>query len=94
MNEKIPPQPKNSFRITLDLYRSEKRLDNVLLLAIKNQNENLDLREISRSAYKALFNSGKIQIKGQNARPSSAVAKGITYVDILGFKNAKNDHSE
>ena len=89
MNEHIPPQPANSFRIVLELNRSEKRLDNVLLQAIKQQNENLNLREISRTAFKELFNSGKIQIKGQNARPSSAVAKGITYVDILGFKQSK-----
>ncbi|AGH95810.1 hypothetical protein [Pseudobdellovibrio exovorus] len=90
MKDNIPPQPANSFRITLELFRAEKRLDNVLLLAIKQQNENLDLREISRSAYKELFNEGKIQIKGQKARPSSAVAKGITYVDILGFKQKRS----
>jgi hypothetical protein len=86
MSDHIPPQPAHSFRITLELTRAEKRLDAVLLQAIKAQNENLDLREISRTQFKELFNSGKIQIKGQNARPSSAVAKGITYVDILGFK--------
>ncbi len=86
MNDNIPKKPANSFRITLELNRAEKRLDTVLLQAIKAQNENLDLREISRTKFKELFNSGKIQIKGQNARPSSAVAKGITYVDILGFK--------
>lgn len=85
-NNNIPKKPANSFRITLDLYRAEKRLDTVLLQAIKQQNENLDLQEISRTKFKELFTSGKIQIKGQNARPSSAVAKGITYVDILGFK--------
>lgn len=89
MQDNIPPQPPNSFRITLELFRAEKRLDTVLLQAIKQQNENLDLREISRTAFKELFNSGKIQIKGQNARPSSALAKGITYVDILGFKRGK-----
>lgn len=86
MNDNIPKKPANSFRITLELNRAEKRLDTVLLHAIKAQNENLTLREISRTQFKELFNSGKIQIKGQNARPSSAVAKGITYVDILGFK--------
>lgn len=86
MIDNIPPQPPNSFRITLELYRSAKRLDTVLLEAIKQQSDNLNLREISRSAYKELFNQGKIQIKGQNARPSSSVAKGITYVDIIGFK--------
>ena len=87
MKDNIPPRPPNSFRITLELYRAEKRLDNVLLQAIKAQNDNLNLREISRTTYKELFKTGKIQIKGQAARPSSAVAKGITYVDILGFKD-------
>lgn len=89
MQDQIPPQPANSFRIVLELYRAEKRLDNVLLQAIRAQNENLDLREVSRTTFKDLFNSGKIQIKGQNARPSSAVAKGTTYVDILGYKQKK-----
>lgn len=89
MTENIPPQPPNSFRITLELFRAEKRLDAILLQAIKGQNENLTLREISRTAFKELFNTGRIQIKGQNARPSSAIAKGITYVDILGFKQQK-----
>lgn len=84
--DKIPEQPANSFRITLELYKAEKRLDNVLLQAIKQQNDNLTLREISRKDFKELFNTGRIQIKGQNARPSSGVAKGTTYVDILGFK--------
>jgi exonuclease III len=84
--DNIPKKPANSFRIALELYRAEKRLDTVLLQAIKQQNENLDLREISRTKFKELFNEGKIQIKGQNARPSSAIAKGTTYVDILGFK--------
>lgn len=86
MKDNIPTQPTNSFRITLELHSPEKRLDAVLLQAIKAQNENLDLREISRTTFKELFNSGKIQIKGQNARPSSSLAKGTTYVDILGFK--------
>lgn len=86
MTDHVPPKPPNSFRITLDLMRPAGRLDVVLLQAIKAQNENLTLREISRTAFKELFNSGKIQIKGQNARPSSGLARGITYVDILGFK--------
>lgn len=81
----VPPRPPKSFRITLELNRAEKRLDTVLLTAIKAQNEDLNLREISRTKFKELFNSGKIMIKGQRATPSSAVAKGITYVDILGY---------
>jgi ribosomal 50S subunit-recycling heat shock protein len=86
MEDHVPPKPANSIRIVLELNKAEKRLDNVLLRAIKAQKENLSLREITRTAFKELFNEGKIRIKGQNARPSSAVAKGITYVDIIGFK--------
>ena len=89
MQDFVPPQPPKSFRIVLELNRSAKRLDAVLLAAIKAQNEDLNLRETSRTEFKELFNSGKIQIKGQKATPSSGVAKGITYVDILGFKNSK-----
>jgi len=81
----IPPQPPKSFRIVLELNKSEKRLDNVLLSAIKQQNGNLNLREITRTTFKELFKSGKILIKGQKANPSSSVAKGTTYVDILGY---------
>lgn len=86
MNEFVPPQPAKSIRIVLELKKAEKRLDTVLLRAIKAQNENLSLREITRTEFKELFNEGKIQIKGQKARPASGVAKGITYIDILGFK--------
>lgn len=89
MEEFIPPQPPKSFRIVLELNRAEKRLDNVLLAAIKAQNENLDLREVTRTKFKELFTTGKILIKGQRATPSSAVAKGITYVDILGYPTKK-----
>ena len=86
MSEHIPPQPPNSIRIVLELLRPERRLDTVLLKAIKEQNGNLNLREITRVAYKELFTTGKIQIKGQRAKPSSSLAKGTTYVDIIGFK--------
>ena len=84
--EHIPYQPANSFRIKLELTRPERRLDTILLQAIKAQNENLDLREVTRTTYKELFSTGKIQIKGQKARPSSSLARGITYVDIIGYK--------
>lgn len=62
-------------------------MDVVLLAALKKQNENLNLREISRMKFKELFTSGSILIKGQKATPSSGIAKGITYVDILGYTN-------
>ncbi|MBX9767520.1 MAG: hypothetical protein K2X47_09640 [Bdellovibrionales bacterium] len=84
MQDFIPPQPANSFRITLDLLRSEDRLDNVLLSAVKQQDQNVKLKEISRVKFKELFKSGKVYIKGQKAKPNSAVNKGVTYVDILG----------
>lgn len=85
MQEFIPPKPAKSFRIILELTRPEKRLDVVLLAEIKLQNDNLTLREITRTQFKELFKNGKILIKGQKANPSSALAKGTTYIDILGF---------
>lgn len=85
MSDNIPARPAKSFRITLDLPRSEKRMDNVLLKALREQNENAKLKEISRAEFKELFTTGKILIKGQRAKPSSALATGTTYVDILGY---------
>lgn len=85
MSDNIPPQPSKSARIVLVLNRSEKRLDNVLLKAFREQNDYPKLKEISRAGFKELFNSGKVLIKGQRAKPSSALASGTTYVDILGF---------
>ncbi|WP_408097280.1 hypothetical protein ACJVC5_19810 [Peredibacter sp. HCB2-198] len=81
----VPPQPENSFRIALELEYPEDRMDNVLLNALREQNENAQLKNISRSALKDLFNSKRIMIKGQRAKSNSSLAKGITYVDILGF---------
>lgn len=86
MENFVPPQPAKSFRVVLELDRSESRLDSPLLAALREQTENLTLKEISRNTFKQLFLDGKIMIKGQRAKVSSAVAKGITYVDILGFK--------
>ncbi len=85
MNISEPARPEKSFRITLNLDYPESRLDNVLLSALRDQNENLTLKNLSRGALKNLFNSKKIEIKGQRAKSNSSIAKGITYVDILGF---------
>ena len=85
MSDHVPPRPPQSARIVITLKRSEKRLDTVLLKSLREQNENLNLREISRTTFKELFSSGKIVIKGQKARPSSSLAVGTTYIDILGF---------
>ena len=81
----IPEQPANSFRIELKLDYAESRMDNVLLSALREQNENPTLKTISRTALKELFNEKKIFIKGQRAKSNSALAKGSTYVDILGY---------
>lgn len=83
MSEYVPPKPPKSFRITLEISRSNTRLDNILLSTFREQKENLSLQSISRSQFKELFYAGRVQIKGQKARPSSSLTQGITYVDIL-----------
>lgn len=85
MKDFTPPQPEKSFRITLELDRAQSRLDSCLLAAIKAQTQQPSLSQMSRSKFKHLFNSGHILIKGQRAKPTSSLAKGTTYVDILGF---------
>jgi hypothetical protein len=85
MQDFIPPQPEKSFRITLDLDRAQDRLDSCLLAAMKAQTQQPSLSQMSRSKFKHLFNSGHVLIKGQRAKPTSSLAKGITYVDILGY---------
>ena len=84
MQDNIPAQPPHSFRIMLELNTRVSRMDTTLLNSLKAQKEHLNLRNTTRQGLKNLFNEGKIQIKGQKARPSSALAKGVTYVDILG----------
>jgi len=79
----IPPQPPKSFRVTLQILNSRTRLDGVLLAALRAQGENLNLKNISRLQFKKLFNDKKVLIKGQPARPSSELASGTTWVDIL-----------
>ena len=82
-----PPQPENSFRITLELPVSH-RIDVILLEELRKQDRNLVLKAISRTAFKTLFKEKRIQLKGQSARPSSTLAVGTTYVDILGFQDS------
>lgn len=89
-NENTPaqapaPQPENSFRIAINLDHAEPRIDNVLLNALREQNENDALKAMSRTLLKNLFAEKRIIIKGQRAKSSSALAKGTTYVDILGY---------
>ena len=81
----VPPRPRGSIRIVLNLSSPVPRLDAVLIEALRNQDRNLDLRNLSRAKLKELFSKKKVRIKGQAATPSSAVARGVTYVDILGY---------
>ena len=81
----IPAQPKDSYRITLELLSKEPRLDSVLMRAFREQKDNLKLRVLTRSEFKNLFKEKRILIKGQPANPSSALAAGTTYIDVLGF---------
>jgi hypothetical protein len=85
MTTNEPPKTPNAFRIKIELEWPESRMDNVLLNALREQDENMTLKNISRGALKELFNQKKIMIKGQRAKSNSALAKGTTYVDILGF---------
>jgi ribosomal 50S subunit-recycling heat shock protein len=85
MDNFVPPQPPKSFRVTIELESFEKRLDSILLAALKEQDAQPLLKQITRAKFKELFSSGKILIKGQRAKPTSSLAAGTTYVDILGF---------
>lgn len=83
MQDHVPVQPPKSFRVIITQNRSGARLDAVLLKALREQKENLNLQNISRVPFKELFTSGKVLIKGQRAKTSSTLAHGVTYVDIL-----------
>lgn len=74
-----------TFRVTLNLNHRQPRLDTILLAELRAQDTNLELKAISRTAYKDLFYNKRIRIKGQNAKPSSSLAAGTTEIDILGF---------
>ncbi len=78
-------KPANSFRITLTTLSAKPRIDQVLLEELRKQSRNTLLKRISRTEFKELFKKKRIQIKGQPAVPSSALAAGSTEVDILGF---------
>jgi hypothetical protein len=83
MTIKIPTQPENSFRVKLEISSPEPRLDVVLFKALQVQNENEELKNISKAHLKRLFLEKKIFIKGQNAKATSAIHSGLTYIDIL-----------
>jgi predicted RNA binding protein with dsRBD fold (UPF0201 family) len=81
-----PPQPDNSFRIVLNVASNGQRLDGLLLGELREQNRNQRLKDVTRSMLKKLFNEKRICLKGQPARPSSSLARGVSFVDILGFR--------
>lgn len=83
MNYKTPEQPKNSFRVTLELETPGQRLDIILMDALKQQSENKTLGLISKTQLKKLFTDKKVLIKGQSAKAKSLINSGITYIDIL-----------
>jgi hypothetical protein len=83
MNYKIPEQPENSFRLSIELETPQDRLDIVLLEALKQQSENKELSLISKTQFKKLFVEKKILIKGQTAKAKSPINSGLTYIDIL-----------
>lgn len=76
----------SSFKIILTLSLPQPRLDAVLIEELRKQDRNLDLKNISRSKFKALFKEKRIRIKGQNAKPTSSLAHGSTEIEILGFE--------
>lgn len=86
MTDHVPAQPANSFRIVLKVNNRQPRLDALLLEAIRAQEQNDELKRISRTVFKDLFKNKKILIKGQAAKPASSVNTGTTYVDILGYE--------
>ena len=81
----VPAQPKNSYRVQLQLTSGVSRMDSVLMQALRAQNDVLELKNISREQFKKLFKDKRVLIKDQVARPSSALASGTTYVDLIGF---------
>ena len=81
----VEDEPSIAELIAINLTHAEPRMDNVLLNALREQNENEALKAMSRTLLKDLFAEKKIMIKGQRAKSSSALATGTTYVDILGY---------
>jgi hypothetical protein len=82
---KVTPVPLGAYRVQIDTKVPLPRLDTVLLDLCRKQKENIKLKILSRASLKELFKKKRIRIKGQIATPSSSIAIGTTYVDILGF---------
>ena len=83
MTIKKPEIPENSFRVTIETENNCPRLDSVLLASLHAQDENEELKAMSKTLLKKLFTQKKILIKGQSAKAKSPIQAGTTYIDIL-----------
>ena len=86
VSDKDPHEPApvaGAFRIALKINSRQKRMDVHLLEALRGQEEWEALKRISRTQFKKLFEEKKILIKGQPAKPNSALNAGTTWVDLL-----------
>ncbi len=81
--ENIPPALPGAFRVKLVMNARQPRLDVHLLEALRAQEENPELKRISRTQFKRLFDEKKVVIKGQPAKPSSSLNAGTTWVDVI-----------
>ncbi len=82
-DQHAPPIPAGSIRFILRMNNRQPRLDAHLLEAIRGQEDHPELKRISRTQFKKLFDEKKILIKGQPATPSSSLNAGTTYVDVM-----------
>jgi|GEM_PF-901652 len=86
VSEKDPHEPApvaGAFRVALKINSRQKRMDVHLLEALRGQEDWEALKRISRTQFKKLFDEKKILIKGQPAKPNSALNSGTTYVDLI-----------
>jgi hypothetical protein len=82
-DKNLPPPVPGAFRVKLVMNARQPRLDVHLIEALRGQEENPELKRISRTQFKRLFDEKKILIKNQPAKPSSSLNAGTTWVDIL-----------
>jgi hypothetical protein len=83
-----PPQPRNSCRVILEL-TAKSRIDAALLAAFRGQADvPAVLKTLSRSNFKKLFKDKRVHLKGYSVQPSTMIAAGTTYIDILGIETA------
>jgi hypothetical protein len=82
-DQNMPPPVPGAYRVKLVMNSRQPRLDVHLLEAIRGQDENPELKRISRTQFKRLFDEKKILIKGQPAKPSSSLNTGTTWVDVV-----------